>query len=300
MTASIRGGNFTMAMLLKGAEVAKALTEGLHEKTEELKKNGVEPCLAILRVGAREDDLAYERGALKRCEKVGVAVRQVVLPEDVTQEVLMENIHALGADEKVHGVLMFRPLPGHLDDEAARAALDPKKDMDGITDGSMTAVYAGTKGGYPPCTAAACVALLKHYNIPIKGKRVVVIGRSLVIGKPVAMMLMAKNATITICHTKTVNLADVVRKADIVVSAAGVLGSLTKDFVRPSQVVIDVSMNWDAEKVTSKGKGGMSGDAVFAEVEPIVDAITPVPGGVGGVTNVVLIGHVVEAAERTL
>lgn len=289
-----------MAMLLKGAEVAKALTEGLHAKTEELKKNGVEPCLAILRVGAREDDLAYERGALKRCEKVGVAVRQVVLPEDVTQEVLMENIHALGADEKVHGVLMFRPLPGHLDDEAARAALDPKKDMDGITDGSMTAVYAGTKGGYPPCTAAACVALLKHYNIPIKGKRVVVIGRSLVIGKPVAMMLMAKNATITICHTKTVNLADVVRKADIVVSAAGVLGSLTKDFVRPGQVVIDVSMNWDAEKVTSKGKGGMSGDAVFAEVEPIVDAITPVPGGVGGVTNVVLIGHVVEAAERTL
>ena len=156
-----------MAMLLKGAEVAKALTEGLHAKTEELKKNGVEPCLAILRVGAREDDLAYERGALKRCEKVGVAVRQVVLPEDVTQKVLMENIHALNADEKVHGVLMFRPLPGHLDDEAARAALDPKKDMDGITDGSMTAVYAGTKGGYPPCTAAACVALLKHYIFPI-------------------------------------------------------------------------------------------------------------------------------------
>ena len=164
-----------MAMLLKGAEVAKALTEELHARSEELKKNGTEPCLAILRVGAREDDLAYERGALKRCEKVGVTVRQVVLPEDVTQDVLMENIHALNADEKVHGVLMFRPLPGHLDDEAARAALDPKKDMDGITDGSMTAVYAGTKGGYPPCTAAACVALLKHYNIPIKGKRVVVI-----------------------------------------------------------------------------------------------------------------------------
>lgn len=139
-----------MAMLLKGAEVAKALTEELHAKTEELKKNGVEPCLAILRVGAREDDLAYERGALGRCEKVGVAVRQVVLPEDVTQKVLMENIHALNADEKVHGVLMFRPLPGHLDDEAARAALDPKKDMDGITDGSMTAVYAGTKGGSSP------------------------------------------------------------------------------------------------------------------------------------------------------
>ena len=231
MTASIRGGIFTMAMLLKGAEVAKALTEELHAKTEELKKNGVEPCLAILRVGAREDDLAYERGALKRCEKVGVAVRQVVLPEDVTQEVLMENIHALGADEKVHGVLMFRPLPGHLDDEAARAALDPKKDMDGITDGSMTAVYAGTKGGYPPCTAAACVALLKHYNIPIKGKRVVVIGRSLVIGKPVSLLLLAEHATVTICHSRTQDLAEVCRRADILVAAVGKAGFITALYV---------------------------------------------------------------------
>ena len=228
-----------MAMLLKGAEVAKALTEGLHAKTEELKKNGVEPCLAILRVGAREDDLAYERGALKRCEKVGVAVRQVVLPEDVTQKVLMENIHALNADEKVHGVLMFRPLPGHLDDEAARAALDPKKDMDGITDGSMTAVYAGTKGGYPPCTAAACVALLKHYNIPIKGKRVVVIGRSLVIGKPVSLLLLAEHATVTICHSRSENLPDICREADILVVAAGKAGMVGAESVRAGQVVLD-------------------------------------------------------------
>ena len=153
MTASIRGGIFTMAMLLKGAEVAKALTEELHAKTEELKKNGVEPCLAILRVGAREDDLAYERGALKRCEKVGVAVRQVVLPEDVTQEVLMENIHALGADEKVHGVLMFRPLPGHLDDEAARAALEAAPGVEVMDDTAnkvypMPGLLAGTDGTF--------------------------------------------------------------------------------------------------------------------------------------------------------
>ena len=247
MTASIRGGIFTMAMLLKGAEVAKALTEELHAKTEELKKNGVEPCLAILRVGAREDDLAYERGALKRCEKVGVAVRQVVLPEDVTQEVLMENIHALGADEKVHGVLMFRPLPGHLDDEAARAALDPKKDMDGITDGSMTAVYAGTKGGYPPCTAAACVALLKHYNIPIKGKRVVVIGRSLVIGKPVSLLLLAEHATVTICHSRSENLPDICREADILVVAAGKAGMVGAESVR---------VEADARRYVPDGDGG--------------------------------------------
>ena len=291
MTASIRGGIFTMAMLLKGAEVAKALTEELHAKTEELKKNGVEPCLAILRVGAREDDLAYERGALKRCEKVGVAVRQVVLPEDVTQKVLMENIHALGADEKVHGVLMFRPLPGHLDDEAARAALDPKKDMDGITDGSMTAVYAGTKGGYPPCTAAACVALLKHYNIPIKGKRVVVIGRSLVIGKPVSLLLLAEHATVTICHSRSENLPEICREADILVVAAGKAGMVGAESVRAGQVVLDVGIHVGAD-------GNLCGDTRFAEVEPVVEAITPVPGGVGTVTSTILASHVVEAAER--
>ena len=276
MTASIRGGIFTMAMLLKGAEVAKALTEELHAKTEELKKNGVEPCLAILRVGAREDDLAYERGALKRCEKVGVAVRQVVLPEDVTQEVLMENIH---------------PLPGHLDDEAARAALDPKKDMDGITDGSMTAVYAGTKGGYPPCTAAACVALLKHYNIPIKGKRVVVIGRSLVIGKPVSLLLLAEHATVTICHSRSENLPDICREADILVVAAGKAGMVGAESVRVGQVVLDVGIHVGAD-------GNLCGDTRFAEVEPVVEAITPVPGGVGTVTSTILASHVVEAAER--
>jgi methylenetetrahydrofolate dehydrogenase (NADP+)/methenyltetrahydrofolate cyclohydrolase len=142
--------------------------------------------------------------------------------------------------------------------------------------------------------------ILDYYGIDCKGKNAVVIGRSLVVGKPAAMMLMQKNATVTICHTKTVNTAEIAQKADIIISAAGVLKSLTKDYVRPGQVVIDVSMNWDAEKVTSKGKGGMSGDAVFDEVEPIVAAITPVPGGVGSVTSCVLIGHVVEAAERTL
>ena len=290
MTASIRGGIFTMAMLLKGAEVAKALTEELHAKTEELKKNGVEPCLAILRVGAREDDLAYERGALKRCEKVGVAVRQVVLPEDVTQKVLMENIHALGADEKVHGVLMFRPLPGHLDDEAARAALDPKKDMDGITDGSMTAVYAGTKGGYPPCTAAACVALLKHYNIPIKGKRVVVIGRSLVIGKPVSLLLLAEHATVTICHSRTASLPEVCREADILTACVGKAAMINHTYVKKDAVVIDVGINIDEN-------GKLCGDVDFADLEGTASAATPVPGSVGGVTTAVLAQHLVRAAR---
>ena len=164
---------------------------------------------------------------------------------------------------------------------------------------SNAGVFEGLNNlGYAPCTPAACMEILDYYGIDCKGKNAVVIGRSLVVGKPAAMMLMGKNATVTVCHTKTVNTAEICRNADIIGSAAGVLCSLNKDFVRPGQVVIDVSMNWDPNKVTSKGVGGMSGDAVSDEVEPIVDAITPVPGGVGSVTTSVLMKHVVEAAEK--
>ena len=280
-------------LLLKGAEVAKALTETLQQEAEQLKAKGVEPCLAILRVGARDDDLSYERGAMKRCEKIGIAVRQVVLPEDVTQEALMSEVRKLNEDAGVHGVLMFRPLPKHLDDEAVRAALAPAKDMDGITDGSMTAVYAGTKNGYAPCTAQACVELLKHYNIPIKGKRVVVIGRSLVIGKPVSLLLLAEHATVTICHSRSENLSEICKEADILVVAAGKAGMVGAESVRAGQVVLDVGIHANAD-------GTLCGDTRFAEVEPIVAAITPVPGGVGAVTTAVLASHVIEAAKKTV
>ena len=266
--------------------------DALRKQAEELKKNGTEPCLAILRVGAREDDLSYERGALKRCEKVGITVRQVVLPEDAGQQELMDNIRSLNEDERVHGVLMFRPLPKHLDDEAARRALDPRKDMDGITDGSLAAVYAGTDSGYPPCTAAACVALLKHYNVPIKGKRVVVIGRSLVIGKPVSLLLLAEHATVTICHSRSENLPAICREADILVVAAGKAGMVGAESVRAGQIVLDVGIHVGAD-------GNLCGDTRFAEVEPIVEAITPVPGGVGAVTTAILASHVIEAARRS-
>lgn len=280
-------------LLLKGAEGAKALTETLQQEAEQLKAKGVEPCLAILRVGARDDDLSYERGAMKRCEKIGIAVRQVVLPEDVTQEALMSEVRKLNEDAGVHGVLMFRPLPKHLDDEAVRAALAPAKDMDGITDGSMTAVYAGTKNGYAPCTAQACVELLKHYNIPIKGKRVVVIGRSLVIGKPVSLLLLAEHATVTICHSRSENLSEICKEADILVVAAGKAGMVGAESVRAGQVVLDVGIHANED-------GTLCGDTRFAEVEPIVAAITPVPGGVGAVTTAVLASHVIEAAKKTV
>ena len=282
-----------MAMLLKGADAARALTEQLREQAKELKKNGTEPCLAILRVGAREDDLSYERGALKRCEKVGITVRQVVLPEDAGQQELMDNIRSLNEDERVHGVLMFRPLPKHLDDEAARRALDPRKDMDGITDGSLAGVFTNTALGYPPCTAQACLEILKFYGIPLSGRRAVVVGRSLVVGKPAAMMLDRENATVTLCNSRTQNLPEVCKQADIVVVAMGKAGAVGAEHLREGQVVVDVGIHVNEE-------GKLCGDVRFGEAEPLVEAITPVPGGVGTVTTSVLVSHVVEAAEKTV
>ena len=289
-----------MAKQLLGKEVNEALVAALQGRTAALKEKGVTPTLGIIRLGENPSDLSYEKGATKRAEEVGVAIKNYILPEETTKEELLKVIDGINADDSVHGVLMFRPLPKHLKNDLDEICnrLDPKKDVDSMTHMSNAGVFEGQDLGYAPCTPAACMEILDHYGIDCKGKNAVVIGRSLVVGKPAAMMLMAKNATVTICHTKTVNTAEICKKADIIVTAAGVLNSLTKDFVSEGQVVIDVSMNWNPEKITSKGKGGMSGDCIFDEVEPIVGAITPVPGGVGAVTTTVLMKHVVEAAEK--
>ena len=289
-----------MAKRLLGKEVNEALVASLQTRTAALREKGVVPTLGIIRLGENPSDLSYEKGATKRAEEVGVAVKNYILPETASKEEVLAVIDQVNADESVHGVLMFRPLPKHLkgDQDEICNRLDPKKDVDSMTHMSNAGVFEGQDLGYAPCTPAACMEILDYYGIDCKGKNAVVIGRSLVVGKPAAMMLMAKNATITVCHTRTVNTAEICKNADIIVTAAGVLNSLTKDFVRPGQIVIDVSMNWNPEKITSKGKGGMSGDCIFDEVEPIVEAITPVPGGVGAVTTSVLMKHVVEAAEK--
>ena len=291
-----------MAKLLLGKEVTAAMNEKLQARVAALKEKGVTPKLAIVRCGENPSDLSYEKGATARAELIGVEVQKFVLPEDVTKEALIAQIEAINADDSIHGCLMFRPLPKHLkaDQDEICNRLAAAKDVDCMTDLSNAGVFEGRSDlGFAPCTPAACMEILDFYGIDCKGKNAVVIGRSLVVGKPAAMMLMGKNATVTVCHTKTVNTAEICRKADILVSAAGVLNSLTKDFVRPGQVVIDVSINWDANKPNAKGGlGGIAGDAKFDEVEPIVDAITPVPGGVGSVTTSVLMKHVVEAAEK--
>ena len=290
-----------MAKQLLAKEVNEALVANLLERTAALREKGVSPTLGIVRVGARPEDLSYEKGAMKKGESVGVEVKVFELPEDATKEAVEAVIDQVNADTSVHGVLMFQPFPAHLKPYQRQLCnrLDPKKDMDCLTDLSSAGVYQGRSDlGYAPCTPAACMEILDYYGIDCKGKSAVVIGRSLVVGKPAAMMLIGKNATVTVCHTKTVNTAEVCKNADIIISAAGVLNSLTKEYVHEGQIIIDVSMNWNPEKITSRGKGGMSGDAAFEEVEPIVAAITPVPGGVGGVTTTVLMKHVVEAAEK--
>ena len=289
-----------MAKLLLGKEVNEALVAALQGRTAALREKGVTPTLGIIRLGENPSDLSYEKGATKRAEEVGVAVKNYILPETATKEEVLAVIDEVNADASVHGVLMFRPLPKHLkaDQDEICNRLAPCKDVDSMTHMSNAGVFEGQDLGYAPCTPAACMEILDHYGIDCKGKNAVVIGRSLVVGKPAAMMLMAKNATVTVCHTRTVNTAEICKRADIIVTAAGVLNSLSKDFVSENQIVIDVSMNWNPEKITSKGKGGMSGDCVFDEVEPVVEAITPVPGGVGAVTTTVLMKHVVEAAEK--
>ena len=281
-----------MAELLKGAPVADALTETLIPRAEALKRSGILPCLAVLRVGGRADDLAYERAALKRCARVGIAVRQFVLPEDVSRAALLETIAEINRDSGVHGCLMFRPLPKNLDEKSACSALDPRKDVDGITAASMAKVYAGSGTGFAPCTAQSCMELLQYYGKDISGKRAAVIGRSLVIGRPAAMLLTAADATVTLCHSRTGNLAEVTRDADLVVVAAGKAEALGREYFREGQTVLDVGINW------SERKQKLVGDVDFDGVSPIVSAISPVPAGVGSVTTAVLCKHVLEAAEN--
>ncbi len=273
-----------MAELLKGAPVARALTEELAARCAALRERGVVPTLAIVRVGERDDDLSYERGALKRCEKVGIEARRVLLSADVSQDELLAAIKDINANPAVHGCLVFRPLPAGLDEDAVAAALDPAKDVDSMTPASLLTTLSGRGEGFAPCTAEAVLALLDHYSVELDGAKVAVVGRSLVIGRPVAAM-------VTTCHTHTRDLAAECRAADIVVAAVGRARTIGVDAVREDQTIIDVGINWDEDA------GKLVGDVDFVAAEPVVGAITPVPGGVGSVTTAILAKHVIEAAE---
>ncbi|MBR4393948.1 MAG: bifunctional 5,10-methylenetetrahydrofolate dehydrogenase/5,10-methenyltetrahydrofolate cyclohydrolase [Oscillospiraceae bacterium] len=282
-----------MAEILKGKEVVAALKEKLIAEVEELKAKGVTPTLAIVRVGERPDDISYEKGAMTRCKGIGVEVKNFLLPADCTQDDVLKVIKEVNEDSAIHGCLLFRPLPKTMDENFIRNQLDPAKDVDGITDLSMAGTYSCTALGFPPCTPTACMEILEHFGIDLTGKKVCVVGRSLVVGKPAAIMALQRNGTVTICHTKTKDMKAVAREADIIIAAAGKAGVVGEGFFKEGQIVIDVGINFDEE-------GNMKGDVDFAAAEPVVAAITPVPGGVGTVTTSVLVKHVIEAAKRTV
>ena len=280
-----------MAELLFGAFVAEKLMEEIRRDTQELKKRGVTPRLAVLRVGDDADDIFYERSIEKCCGKVGVEMCRVTLPRSVQRAELIAALRALNADASIHGVLPLLPVPAQPRDTAVYETLALKKDVDGVTYRARAALYSGENRGFVPCTACACVEMLKRHNISTEGKRVVIIGRSAVAGKPAAMMLLAEHATVTICHSRSVNLPEVCRKADILVATAGQPGLIGRQHVRAGQVVLDVGTHMDEN-------GIVRGDVRFDEVAPIVSAITPVPGGIGAVTTPILVAHTVEAAKR--
>ena len=280
-----------MALLLKGGEAAAAMNEKTAARVAALTAAGVVPTLAVVRMGAREDDLSYERGVMNRCAKLGIQVKHCLMEADASQDQLLEVIRDINRDSSIHGCLLFRPLPAQINDKAVREALAPEKDVDGITDASLAGVFTGSGVGYAPCTAQACVEILDHYGIPLEGKRVTVVGRSLVVGKPAAMLLDRKNATVTICNSRTRNLPEICRGADVLVVAMGKRGAIGGDCVAPGQVVVDVGIHTDEN-------GKLCGDVHFEEAEPVAAAITPVPGGVGAMTTSVLAAHVVEAAGK--
>lgn len=282
-----------MAQILTGRPVAEKIKEDLRPRIAELKRRGRRPGILVIRCGQEAADLAYER-AVQRCAAgLGIEMRQMVLPRTIGAA-SMEKAMAIAdanAREDGFGVLLLRPLPRRLRgaEQEIYGRLSAELDVDGMLGQSLQGVFTGEKLGFPPCTVEACLKVLDYYGIECAGKRAVVIGRSLVVGRPVAMMLLERNATVTICHRKTRDVAAVTREAEVIVTAAGAAGSLTREMVRPGQVVVDVSTNWVEERLV--------GDAVFDEVAEIVAAITPVPGGVGAVTTSVLMEHVVASAE---
>lgn len=273
----------------RGAPVVEHIKEEAKAQIESLAQLGITPTLGILRVGAKGDDLAYERGIEKRFGAVGAKVQITELPENVSQTELEAALDGLNNDKAVHGILIFNPLPKHLDEKKLREQILPEKDIDCFGYRNLSYIFSGDARAYPPCTAQAVVEMLDYYGEDVTGKKVTIIGRSLVIGKPLGMLLMAKNATVTTCHTKTINLPEEAKRGDILVVSAGKGNLATKEFFHDDQVVIDVGIHAEGDH--------LYGD-VNAKDASSVRALTPVPGGVGTVTTSVLLKHVVRAATK--
>lgn len=274
---------------LKGAEVSAAIKKQVTEALDAL--NGTLPKLAIVRVGERPDDMSYERGATKKMENFGLRVQSYAYPADISDVDFKKEFAKINEDPEVTGILLLRPLPKQICEKDIEQMIDPKKDLDGISPVNIAKVFAGDSTGFAPCTAEAVIEVLKAYQIPIEGKRVTIIGRSMVVGKPLAMLMVKENATVTICHTRTKDLKRTCRQAEILVAAAGRAKMIDEEYVGQDTVVIDVGINVDEN-------GKLCGDVDYESIQENASMATPVPGGVGAVTTAVLAKHLVQAAAR--
>jgi methylenetetrahydrofolate dehydrogenase (NADP+)/methenyltetrahydrofolate cyclohydrolase len=279
-----------MTTILKGIDVVNHMKERLIAEVAALRAGGIEPRLALVRIGESEEDLAYERMALKRCESVGVTPYVFAFEAGISHEDFLLKFKEINADEKIHGILCYRPFPANIDERAIRSAIDPQKDIDCMSPDNIAKLFIGETDGFNPCTPEAVMAFLEFYGIGVEGKNVVIVGRSMVVGRPLSMLMLKKNATVTICHTKTADLKKVCRGADILVAAVGRARMFDASYVSPGTVVIDVGMNSD-------GRGGMCGDVDTDTLMDVASAVSPVPGGIGTVTNSILVSHVIRSAS---
>ncbi|WP_409069616.1 bifunctional 5,10-methylenetetrahydrofolate dehydrogenase/5,10-methenyltetrahydrofolate cyclohydrolase [Clostridium sp. FAM 1755] len=280
-----------MTKILYGNEVALKIKEDLNLRIDKLKEKNIIPKLAILRMGNKQDDISYERSIIKNCEKLNIETKVYELKEDILENDFLKLMEELNGEKNIHGILVFRPYPKHLNESIINSAIALNKDIDCMHPLNLEKIFEGDLDGFMPCTPEAVMEILKYYDIDLKGKNIVIINRSMVVGKPLAMMALSNNATVTICHSRTVDLPSITKKADIVVTAIGKAKLIKEEYFNKDSIVIDVSINVDEN-------GKLCGDVDFENVQDKVKAITPVPKGVGSVTTTLLLKHIVEAAEK--
>lgn len=280
-----------MERVMRGKSVSYKIREDIQRDVEELKKNGKEPAIAIVRLGSNPDDIYYENSIIRNCDQLGIGSKVVERETSISTEDLVDLMKELNEDESVSGILVFRPLPDHINEDIIRNSIDPDKDVDCMHSMNLARIFEGDMTGFAPCTPKAAMEMLDYYEVPLEGKNAVIVNRSIVVGKPLAMMLLEKNATVTVCHSRTKNLKEVMKEADIVLTALGRANMFDEDYFNEDAILVDIGMSPDES-------GKIVGDIDYEKVEDKVGAITPVPGGVGSVTTSILLRQVVDACKK--
>lgn len=280
-----------MTKILKGKPVADKIKEDIIERVDSLKKENKTPKLAMIRLGKNSGDISYEKSIIKNCNELGIDTKGIEENEDISTEDLIKILERENEDDEVSGILVFRPLPKHIDEEKIKNAISPGKDVDCMHPLNLEKIFEGDMTGFVPGTPKSAIEILDYYDVELEGKNVLVINRSMVVGKPLAMMLLEKNATVTIAHSRTKNLQELTNKSDVVVTALGKADFLGREYFNEDSIIIDVGVSMDENNK-------ISGDSDYDNLVDFVKMITPVPGGVGSVTTSIMLDQVVEACER--